>query len=429
MLLFYSITIALLFYATLPFTLVYVLVTGRHLEGLAERFGMYQNVPERQPDRLRIWIHAASVGEVQAARAIVSAISGRIAAAEIIITTMTTAGRSVAREQLGPDVTCHLSPLDVPGIVGRAIRRLNPDVYINIETELWPVLLSALAKRNTYLALVNGRLSEKSYGNYFRMKRFFGPVLTCFSRIAVISDGDRDKFLSLGGEQRCISVEGNVKYVLTQDEKKEEIASKLRQRMSVVDEEVFIAGSTHDDEEKQLLKLYLQQKENHKVLWLMAPRHVVRIDSLRSLLEKHHIRYQLFSQIKAGEEERDESLILVDTMGDLARLYACADFIFCGGSLVAKGGHNLMEAAICDKIVFYGPHIDDFRDAAQLLETVGGGSVVRNSEELGIKMDEFRDNREAYIQSCRAAGTIARAQQGNGERQVAFVLQPFLIKS
>lgn len=419
----YRIIVALLFYGSLPFLLLFVLITGKHRCGLLERFSVYsfKNQVNNAATQV-IWIHAASVGEVQAAKSIIAQVKKRVPTASVVLSVMTIHGKRFAEEQLDQSVKCLLAPLDVPGIVGRAIRIIQPDIYICIETELWPVLIDSLARKKVRLCLVNGRISPKSYGGYQKMGRLIRHTIRKFDRVAVISEEDRKRYLSLGASPESTSVEGNVKYDLSIPVDKQEVVEHYKKLFNLDGEDVFVAGSTHGDEEMQLSRLFTSFQQEKPTVFLVAPRHTQRLEEIISKFESNGVAYQLFSNIKNGTESRKSKVVLIDTMGELSSLYGVAHYIFCGGSLVDKGGHNLMEAAVWDKAVFYGPFMDDFHDAARLLESVSGGFRVGSIEDLEKLMHYFRTNPKEYSLACHRAGEIARQQQGSSARQLAFVL-------
>jgi 3-deoxy-D-manno-octulosonic-acid transferase len=420
---FYRFIVALLFYGSLPLLLLVVSMTGKHRIGLSERFGFFR-LKSHGTDTAgqTIWLHAASIGEVQAAKSIIIELQKRLPTARIVLSTMTLHGKQFAEKQLDSSITCLLAPLDVPGIVGRVITKIRPDVYICIETELWPVLLDSLARRKVRLCLVNGRISQKSYGSYHKMGRLIRHTIRQFDKIAVISEEDRNRYLSLGAKAKSLAVAGNVKYDLSLPENSEKIVEQYRELFNLDDEDVFVAGSTHGDEEIQLSRLFSSLQREKATIILIAPRHTQRLDEIVAKFQNHAVEFQLFSNLKNGIESRYSKVVIIDTMGELSLLYGLADYIFCGGSLVDKGGHNLMEAAVWNKAVFYGPHIEDFHDAAQLLESVSGGFRVTNIDELENSLHFYRTHPKDYELACQRAGEVARQQQGSSARQLAFVL-------
>ncbi len=412
---------ALFFYGALPLLLAGVLFINRYRRGLKERFAFYPQAEQIKNSGERIWIHAASVGEVQAAERIIGEVKKQRPQSCIILTTMTLSGRRIARDRLAVSAV-FLAPLDIPWITERAIKRIQPDVYICMETELWPVLFDSLKKSGVRLCLANGRISSRAFSRYEKMAPLLSSVVAGFDRMTVISSLDKKRYVALGADKERITVAGNVKYDLRLPHDAADISRKYRDMLDVVDEDVLVAGSTHSGEEALLLDLHCRLQSQAPLLSIIAPRHVERIGDVERLARSAGLDYLLFSAIKRGGRRKGQKVVLVDTMGELARLYGLADFVFCGGSLVEKGGHNLMEAAVWDKAVFYGPHIGDFHDAADILREAGGGFVVDNMENLEQYIHRFRLHPPEYMEACRQAGEAARKQQGSGRQQVAFLL-------
>jgi 3-deoxy-D-manno-octulosonic-acid transferase len=414
----YALIVGLLFYGLLPVLLLYVLITGRHREGLGERFGLYPALPKDR-GKARIWLHAASVGEVQAARALIAELRDLLPRVEFVVTTMTLHGRKVAERQLAP-IPCRLAPLDVPGIVGRVVKKFDPDVYVCLETELWPLLLRETALRGVRVVQLNGRLSAKAASGYQRWRWFFRRVLACFTAMAVISEADRERYLALGADPSRLQVLGNVKYDLRLPEKPERVREGFTRTLAVdAATRVLVLGSTHGGEEEMLLPL-LRMLTEARWLVVVAPRHLERLDALQGMLTEQGVAFDRFSGLRQGDRRR-QPVVILDSLGELASLYSIADYVFCGGSLVPRHGHNLMEAAIWDKVVFHGPSMDDFHDAAQVLEAAGGGFVVGSGDELGERILHFERHPELYRLACQRAGEAARAQLGAARRQAALV--------
>lgn len=418
----YRIIVALLFYCSLPLLLFGIIISGRYRQGLWQRFACYPTLRSQGPEEKTIWVHASSVGEVQAARTIINAVRSHQPAARIILTVMTVHGWRVAQSQLGDDVECLLAPLDIPGIVERAVAAIGPDIYICLETELWPVLVDTLAYNKVRVCMANGRISQKSYGTYRLVRFLIRHTVRQFDKIAVISARDRDRFVVLGAAAKCVKVEGNVKYDVAVPTEHVRQAEHYRELLDIGNMEVFVAGSTHGDEEVELAWLYSELHKKNNMLFIVAPRHLERMPAITAKMEEENISFQLFTTLAGGREKRRASMILVDTMGELAVLYGLADYIFCGGSLAARGGHNIMEGAAWHKAVFYGPHMDDFHDAVELLESVEGGFKVENVADLKSRIEYFREHPREYERVCTRAGEAAEAQQGSAARQVSFLL-------
>jgi len=419
----YRLLIAIFFYTALPFLLLFVWLTGRHREGLLERFAFYSLPGRTIKGGNTYWLHAASVGEVQAARAIIAALEKMDSNAEIIVTTMTLHGRNIARKQLKSSIRCFLAPLDIPLIVERAVKKIEPTSYICIETELWPILIDCLSRKEVKVGMANGRISDRAYEKYLKFKVLFQHTMKQFDKMAVISENYRQKYITLGAEKTTISALGNVKYDLTPPQDREAIQQKLRELLNIGKSEVFVAGSTHTGEEKMLLRLYVSKYHNFGRLFLLAPRHIERTAEIESLLKKEGIEYQLFSNIQNGSEKRHQALIIIDTMGELAQLYSIATYVFCGGSLVRKGGHNIMEAALWHKAPFYGPYMDDFHDAVDLLESSLCGFQVAGAADIEKYLLRFKANPGEYRAACERAGNVAQRLQGCSQKQVVYLLK------
>ena len=402
---------------------------------LGQRLGRYQErVPpasatEGQRTQV-VWIHAASVGEIQAARVLISILLESLPGTEIFLTTMTRQGRAVAQSLLPSRIHCELVPLDMPQAVARVFQRVQPDLYICLETELWPVMLTTLRKAGVPMLLLNGRISERSFHQYQRIKGTISSLLNGFSRLAVITEQDRERFQRLGVPADRIQVCGNLKYGLIQPDSVEQAKKAYYQLLGIQpDKIVFLCGSTRTGEEKLLLPVYirLQEKYADRLLWILAPRHLERLQKIMAFLDGVGLDYELFSQrsqsVERDDNTRRENIILLDSMGELARLYAAGDYIFCGGSLVDKGGHNIMEPIAWRKPVFFGPFMEDFQDAVELVLAAGAGVQVASPDELSERLLDCPLDGQVYEQSCQAAEQLAQTQQDAVARQAEMVLQ------
>lgn len=426
MLILYQLIIGIAFVVLFPILLLYVLVTGTHKALLSERLGLYRGPGVKGKRTRRIWLHGASVGEVKAICVLVGQLQTLVPGSQFVVTTMTVTGRKVARQQLGEDVVCLLTPLDVPLIVNWVVRAIDPDCYICIETELWPGLLSTLSSKGIPTFLVNGRMSENSRKNYLKFRLLFSRVINSFDRLSFISDEDRQRFISLGGDPDKMRVDGNIKYDLPIPENAKQIRQNYLNLMSAREnEEILIGGSTHHGEEEILTDVWNELNRDKPLLLIIAPRHLERIDEIKAMLTERLLAFHTFSALKNGEQ-RSHPIVLLDTLGELSLIYSIGTYIFCGGSLVDYGGHNIMEAAMWDKVVLYGPDMADFLDGKKLLESVSGGVTVNDSNQLMEQLKQFRSDPASYQDLCDRAGTIAKAQQGAGQRQALLVAETLL---
>ena len=395
---------------------------GRYGYGLEQRLGRYviESVGKAAPGCKTLWVHASSVGEAQAAIILIVELLRIGEALQIILTSTTEQGNRMARSRLPRAVWCLMAPLDVPQAVRSALRALRPDVYVCLETELWPVMLATLRKTGVPMLMLNGRLSERSLSRYQWIRPFMRSLLEGFQSVAVISEADGQRFVSLGVPASRIKVCGNLKYDMPA-EHPEQIRFVHRKRLGISDQAVFICGSTHEREEEMLLPVLRQLVASLPVIWVVAPRHLERLSAVEAFFRRSGLSCNRYSEL--GGKDRFAEVVLVDTMGELADLYAGGDYIFCGGSLVEQGGHNIMEAARWGRPVYFGPYMKDFRDAAELLTAAGGGFQVADGAELATLLLHHHSHPEAYQAACTHAATIAAQQRGSVERQAGIVTQ------
>jgi 3-deoxy-D-manno-octulosonic-acid transferase len=342
--------------------------------------------------------------------------------ANVVITTVTEQGLKLARQSMGRQATCLIAPLDLPGAVNRAIKSIKPDIYLCLETELWPNTLAGLRKSGTPCFLLNARLSERSFRRYSLLNGFTRQVLAHYSGIAAISSADAERLITLGADPGKVTICGNVKYDLASSPDQEGIRQSWQLTLGLsADTPVLVAGSTHGGEELLLLEAFrcIKQEMPTSVL-VLAPRHLERLATVQTELAAAGAGHDLLSLI--ATKGRRSDIVVVDSMGDLATLYSVADYVFCGGSLVERGGHNIMEAARWGRPVLYGPSMKDFSDAKELLEASGGGFQVDNPAELVEKIMRLAGNPALYQRAADGARMCASGQKGAADRQLQPVL-------
>jgi len=408
----------------MPFFILHCLVTRRHAN-LGQRFGLIESARFKWRHSTRIWLHAASVGEVQAAKALILALDRTGLQADLVVSTVTEQGQIVARQQFGDKVSCIYAPVDLPWVIRKFIRVIQPSIYICMETELWPNMLRIAQKRGIKTLLLNGRMSDRSFRHYQLIGGFMKQILGSISAAATISTADMEKFIALGFARRNITVSGNAKYDndirsrKSTDSKHKPLLPDLNIGQG---QTVLVAGSTHSGEEETLIQVHqaLTQKF-HDVLTIIAPRHLKRLPVIEAFFREKNIQFQKLSELKIGE--RSAHIVLVDYMGTLAALYSIADFAFCGGSLSDRGGHNIMEPAIWGVPPFYGPYMKDFADAARLFAKKKAGFKINSGQELLDKIVYFAAHRDEYRRAGQAAKALALSQQGAADRQVKLILR------
>jgi len=387
------------------------LVGGRFFHRLNERLARYP-LPVSGPPvdaGKRIWLHAASVGEIQVAANIIAELELH-GLSRFFLTVMTEQGRLVAEKKFAGRVTCLMAPLDIPCIVRRLIAHIRPDIFICVETELWPALLDTVRLAGIGMALVNGRISSRSFCRYRRISGLMQRLLSGFQAIVVIRFDDRERFVALGAPRERVRVGGNCKYTAAPDDRAG-MRDRCRKRLNLDPaDRVFITGSTRSGEEELLLPVYqrLRLESDKRLVWIVAPRHLQRLGALQDFFGKNELPVTLFSECAPGRRSTD--IILVDCMGELADLYAAGDFNFCGGSLVDKGGHNIMEVVHWGLPVYFGPFMQDFLDAVDMVIPAGAGFQVKSSDELASILIRHLHEKKEYDRACRAAVALGRHQ-------------------
>jgi len=411
-----------LFLVSYPVVMLLIWLHPPGGSGLRQRIGYGANFPAKSGELTRIWIHAASVGEVGAAAVLIRELERSGKPLDFIVSTMTVQGWKVAQKQMPEHVFCFLAPLDVAKVVRRVIDRAAPDVYACLETELWPVMLGELNRAGIHTVLLNGRLTERSLKRYLLVPGMVRNILESFTGIAVIREEDRERFARLGAARKSIQVTGNIKYDFPGEDRAAERLA-YRKRLQVENETVFICGSTRSGEEKILAAAYqiLAREREAELVWVVAPRHLGRMPEVEALLAGLGLQFDLYTDL--NNRERTHSIVLVNCLGELSRLYSAADYSFVGGSLVECGGHNLMEPARWGCPVFYGPHVADFSDAADILEKAGAGFMVRGGEELAGALTALMRDRTGYARACENARKALNMQHGAAGRQAGMILR------
>jgi 3-deoxy-D-manno-octulosonic-acid transferase len=394
-----------------PVLLLWVLVRllrGKRGGGLAERLGWLPAAVIElgaSADPV-LWVHCASVGEVNAAAPILRELRVRVPLAHIVLSTMTATAQDAAQKRdLGVDAIFYF-PLDAPLIVERVLDGINPTVLVLVETELWPNLLWLARRRGTRTMIVNGRISDRAYPRNRALLPVFRWALSHADLIGAQSQLDAERFIGLGADPAVVSVGGNSKFDEVPIQLLPAEAARWRQEFGFAeDDEVLLAGSTHEGEEEIILSVFDHLRFSHKRLQLIiAPRHPERGDRVHQLVREHgydvYRRSHVLQAREAGEEigppgDAAVRVPIIDTIGELASLYGCADLVIVGGSLV-KGlsGHNLLEPIAQGKLALFGRYVSAFRDISAIAVREGCGIQVQTAEELQEQCDRLLNNPE-----------------------------------
>lgn len=352
--------------------------------GFWERFGF----GERQPPG-SVWIHAVSVGEVQASAALVTTLRERYPGVPVVVTTLTPTGAVRAKTLFKDLAHVRYIPFDLPGSVRRFFNRVQPRLAVIFETELWPNLYHQCGRRRIPLVLASARISPRSVSRYRRLGSLFRDALGRGVVVAAQGEGDADRFKSLGADPDRTHVTGNIKFDFSVPNDIGERGGRLREFYAAA-RPMWVAGSTHGGEEEIVLEAHRIVRGTHpRALLVLAPRHPPRFDEVAYGLQRAGIRFVRRSQRlgeKAGSAASSADVLLVDTLGELLDFYAAGDVAFVGGSLVPIGGHNLLEPAAVGLPVLTGPFNANSADIAKLLIARGAAEVVHDAPELGARV-------------------------------------------
>jgi len=415
-----------LFMSLFPAFWVYTRVTGKYRRHLKERLGVFPpEVMRCLKGRPRIWMHAASLGEVKVAASIVKTLRRMMPGCTVIVSTVTEHGRKLARETFVEDIPVIYAPVDFVGSIRKALFSVRPDVMVFVETEIWPAWLFETHRLGIKTALVNGRISVRSIGRYLKLRPFFSDVLKNVDAFSMIRAGDAEHITAMGADSQKIEINGNAKYDLLGTTVDPDIESEMREVLNLDDsDKVFIAGSTRNGEEALLLDAYKKiLKEFPDTLLIIAPRHIERIQGIEALIEKRGLRHQLWTDIGKNKAKRTEQVIIINAFGELFKIYSVGTLVFCGGSLVPLGGQNPLEPAAWGKAVFYGPSMENFMDAKWLLETNRAGIPVSSPEMLAEKAVWFLIHPEALKAYGERGRTAVQKNKGAGEKHARVIMR------
>lgn len=368
----------LLMYVVTPLLLLYVLWRGLRVRGywqrLGERFGLGPTAVTRDA----IWVHAVSVGEVNAAGPLIEKLLDRYPETPVVITTFTPTGSDRARALFDDRVLHSYAPVDLPGSIRRFFRRYRPRLLIVLETEIWLNWYHMTHARGVPILMVNARLSAQSVAGYNRWPHLARTALARVDRIAAQSQADAERLQAVGAPPERIEVTGNMKFDLPLPEDANQHAYRLRQSWGL-SRPVLVAGSTHEGEEADLLDVF-RRLNDPKLLLIIAPRHPERFERVWQLL-----RQSGFSCRRRSEHEnpgQDDRIFLLDSLGELMRYFAAADLAFVGGTLVPVGGHNVLEPAALGVPVITGPYVANCQEQVEQLSGAGAMVMVRSARQM-----------------------------------------------
>ncbi len=370
-----------------------------------------------------IWIHGASVGEIVATSPLVRQIRKELPDRPILVSAFTVGGYNMAKQIIPEADAIIYFPLDLPFVAGSLVQRIHPGVFMPVETELWPNFLSAIRERHIPVMMVNGRISEKSVKTYRYLYGIWDDMLNTVTRFCMQSSIDADYITHLGAERSKVFVTGNTKFDQTYAEVTEEDLEKYRRELGIEGcYPVIIAGSTHPGEEKLLIESFREIKRAHKdAALVIAPRKTARAAEIAKLAATFGYETGYRSQMLEATDGRRYPVIVLDTIGELGRIYAVGDIVYVGGSFSGTGGHNVLEPAAHAKPILVGPSMQNFKDSYALLSKAGGCKMVHNGPELTKVMLDIAADDALRNKMWQASIQVIKENRGADVKSINYL--------
>jgi len=398
----YGFVSTLIFVLILPFWLIAGIFKKKLITGFKQKLGWFTSPKFEQKS---IVFYGVSVGEILALENLIKKTKSEFPNYKLIITTGTQTGQEIAKKKF-PNIADFITyfPFDFPFCINNFFYKTNPAIIIIAETELWPNIAYVTKKRNIPLYIVNGRISDRTYKSYKKLSFFFAPILKKYTQILTQSESDNNKLISIGARPETTKVMGNLKF---------DIGVNTRGNVSINKNEgdkIIIAGSTHSGEDEIILDTFTKiKKENKNIKLLIAPRHPERNTKVFELCKNTGLTCGKRSQ---NDDFTNNDIILLDTMGELGKMYSICYLAFIGGSFNKTGGHNPLEANIYNKPVISGPSIHNFKDIYAIITRTKAGTIVKTKEDLYTKIQKLITNREYYSQACEDCKLVFNQNRG-----------------
>ncbi|MFC1576083.1 3-deoxy-D-manno-octulosonic acid transferase [Candidatus Omnitrophota bacterium] len=390
--------------------LPYLALKSKAHKDFIQRFGVLPRAIREAGTSGPIWIHAVSVGEVLAIKNLAKDLSAKFPKRKIVLSTTTKTGHDIAQKVIPGTIEKFYFPLDFSFTVKKALNVINPSLVVIAETEIWPNLILELKRRRVPVALVNGRLSERSFGGYKKIRFLFSKILESIDLFCMQAAPDAERIKALGAPAERVKITGNMKFDLAGIDLESSTYEMGPGRL-------LIAGSTHGGEEEIVLQAYRNLKKKFSDLRLLiAPRHIDRSGSIKKLSEEQGLDATLTS--RSGNKKEKSPVLVLDTLGELGRLYSLATVVFMGGSLIKRGGHNLIEPAVFGKPIVFGPYMFNFRDMARLFLEDGAALKVEDEKELESVLEGLLADSEKRDTLGQKARGLIEKNKGATERNV-----------
>lgn len=379
-------------------------------------------------DKEIIWIQAVSVGEVMAIKGLITALHNNFPAYKLLISTTTPTGNKIARGIVGKEDSVIYFPWDLSVIVKKIVKRLNIRLFIIVETEIWPNLISALGKRKVPIILLNGRISSRSFSGYRMVKMLLRKVLSRIKLFCMQTETDALRIKSLGAPGERVVISGNMKFDILAQERGIHSAALEVFLDSHAEDPLFVAGSTHRGEEEIILSAFNEiRNQFSRLRLLIAPRHIERTGEIEKIIAKYGLLSIRVSQISplllsSSMKEVEEKILILDTIGELNSIYARARIVFVGGSLVKKGGHNILEPAVWGKVILFGPYMSNFRNIIKPFLDNNAAFEVKDKNQLEQALRTFLNGSPQRREEIGTrAKRIVHEQKGATQRNIQLI--------
>lgn len=375
---------------------------------ITERFGLAEY------KKTDIWVHAVSVGEVAGCLPFLKALKKEFPGKKIVLSTTTCTGQKIARDRFPEADRTMYIPMDAPFCTRRVAGLLRPEIFITVETELWPGLFQSLRRAGSHIVILNGRISEESLKGYERIRFFMRRVLSLIDYFYMQGEQDAERIRTLGADPARTGIMGNFKFDMEAQD-----LSPLPW-LDAVAGDIFLAASTHKGEEEIILDAYASIKPAHPgTKLILAPRHPKRFDAVAGLIERRGLHYMRRTEL-TDSPSVVPSIILLDTIGELSRVFAKVAIAFIGGSLVPVGGHNILEPAYWAKPILFGPHMGNFPIARDFLDA-SAALQVRNAQEIAENVSDLLAHREQAVSIGMNAKKITSKNTGAVQKAINLV--------
>lgn len=420
----YNILLYLSALILVPYYIIRGIRYGKARRGIRERLGLFSaELLSAVKERDVIWVHAVSVGETRAALPLLKALRKEYPDALLLLSNVTETGRKVATNLKEVDQYIFF-PFDLSWIVKKALNAIKPKMIVLVETEIWPNFVLEAKKQQIPLVLVNGRISDRSFPRYRMAGKIFVPILDSISDFCMQSEQDSRRIRRLGAASGRVQVTGNLKFDMQAPDIDSAEVLSLKERYKLPEDAVvWVAGSTHEGEDTLLAEVYLRLRTVCKNLFLvLVPRHPERCKQVFDDLAKQNIPAILRSELESiNKTFAPGDVMIVDTVGEMLKLYAVSDLVFVGGSLVPTGGHNILEASLMKKPVLYGPHMQNFKEIARLVRAAHAGLQVQDADDLYLQMKILLENPSEAERIGDNGNHLLHANQGATQKTLAVI--------